>query len=894
MKAALEGAAGSRPPLQVRLVAGNASVDSPEMYFRVDPDQPPQSLIRPGVQLVFATRRGETSWLPASLAITTTGTNTDYSFNDFDRVRAWLTGTDVADVPNGDRKIAAQWLADQTVALQHARTLNCHGITDGKLQQGYLWQLAGVPIPRRPSGGLDIGTLEVPVWVRYHVVQSPSVPFDPRSRPADLDGPLVVETTSDDGLTAEIEIARAAAAAPRVEYVFRLSRPAGQDRLASITLTADSAELNVRTAPHLHRFAGEMIDPVAPPNLKVFSTVGIEGLKPTGLLFSDRPIDRFTAREIAPLRLVTQPNLDHHFECPGSGDVDTVAAFVPHEDALVQYLTPSRFNVRPVVDPDSGRAVVPRDVNHGLVVWRISKFTIEKPTAGRLARVVPRSGVPLEPRPIDGCLSLAPWVEVRDPVPSATDSRIYNVYHRNLVQEQGEFAAAAEDRALGADPVVVAASVNHFLETVRDAYALGAAAVGNGPADLVNWVPGARLQDPSGTAINPKLDLRIPTRQAAAPERFPRITCATLSGQSLFVPDPQPWLAVDSRWVGDGAAAAPTIELKPAEVETAPGYTRLHDSSGPLLFHQSAVAALADGVDESGASLVVAGQIDGSLLAWRSDDFRPVAHTLGGQTSAVLALSVAELGGSPHILLILAEGKTRLLKWPAGEVVRETPHPRPLDAAAAFAGSAAGDTVWFAALADDSGAIRLLDVASGTVLADLPGNAAQRCAAVELTVVTDGGDPLAAVASVHRDGTARVRLWSTSGTTNLPLTVTDDSGTAARFVSISVTSADPDVEVATGHAVNKVRLWRIHDGAVEAPEPYELTNKNADGDTVVAPVTAVAVRSARAGAKRPPPWAKTCSTFPTKPNRRFRDRRSAVLPCPDFTGAGLPRATAAA
>jgi len=199
------------------------------------------------------------------------------------------------------------------------------------------------------------------------------------------------------------------------------------------------------------------------------------------------------------------------------------------------------------------------------------------------------------------------------PAPRSASSLVRNLHHRNLVQEQGEFASAAEDRQLGAEPVVTPASVDAFLGVVRDAYTLAAAGVGGAAEDLVNWLPGAQLT----VRERPKRS----NGRDAHPLAADVDRGGPLSGRGMARPTPRdpPAGAVA---VGPGSLGL-AVRRRPAKgraaapaAVTAPGFTRIDDSAAPLLFDAIAMSAWRRPPSLPNRSSA-AGLQDGTVRVWR-------------------------------------------------------------------------------------------------------------------------------------------------------------------------------------------------------------------------------------------------------------------------------------
>ena len=696
----------------------------PTVFYRIEfAAQPPapkkMELIRPVVRLLFPGHSGSVSWSPGSLKVSRDPENhTIYEFSDeqADELLKKMALGSGGDAPNWE--VQLDWKHDApgarpileifTVPALYAKgrtpiQRESTGLPAESPDSEYVWHLAALEPGPAPSQPLPR------VWVRYHIPDQ--IPDQGKSGPPErrlegLSGAILLPHDLDpNGWSLGFDV-------PAKDVPAKDDSGKREDPSPSILgmFTVDSAKQTVLAiklrilrchvtayAPRMTVYKDRLVDPASVPNAKKLD----ETLGQAALVFSN---DKPTTAESAPAQGITAMFESAFGGFKLQGSEGAAVAYVPYhrpgsgapyQAALIDLVSPSRGNLVQQPDPISGRTLIPRDVNHGLVPWTIKSWRFHplegEPVTVGLAFDDNETEPKVDRESKDAVMALAPWVQWVDRA-YKPDTAVRILHHRNLVLEHGEFETSAEDRKVGGRPSALPANTEDFVQAVRDPYTVAADKLKETPpavgttddAQLVNWLPGAYVVDTAGQAWPGKVWLQLPLG-GEGKQRLPAVRCSKIEEEaqdpSLSIlwcesnqaGEPQgtkDWLTYDVKWKQViPQAPRPTLVLKrAAELPPGDGF-RLRNSSAPLLFDGAAVTAVC-GPSQDMGNLATAGGRDGLVRVWDVPTGRMLARYrcypdggLVGDAPVVLAVSLSSLNSELYLAAVTEKGSLRVWNY---------------------------------------------------------------------------------------------------------------------------------------------------------------------------------------------------------------------------------------
>jgi WD40 repeat protein len=682
----------------------------PTVFYRIEfaahPPAPKKlELIRPVVRLLFPGHSGPVSWVPGSLKVSRDPQN--HAIYEFSEEQSDELLKKMAPGSGGGVaawEVEVEWKHDApgvkpVLQILTIPSLYAKGRTPIERDQAglppespdseYVWHLAALEPNPAPSQPLPR------VWVRYHIPDQ--IPADGKSGPPEkrlegLSGGILLPHDLDPrGWSLGFDIpAKNGASTASIRGTFTVD--SARKTVLVIKLQVSPCHVTAYS-PLMTVYKDRLVDAAALPNAKNVD----ETLGQASLVFSN---DRPKTSESSTEQVISAgfDSTSGMFELQGSDGA--AVAYVPYhrpgsgavyQAALIDFASPSRGNLVQQLDPISGRTIIPRDVNHGLLPWTIKRWRFQ-PLEGEqftVALAFEDDGRGRESK--DAVMALAPWVQWMDPA-YKPDTAVRILHHRNLVLEHGEVEASAEDRKVGGKPSTLPANAEDFVQAVRDPYTVAAAKLKETPpagettddAQLVNWLPGAYVLDTAGQAWPGKVWLQLPS-EGEGMRRLPAVRCSKIEGEAqdpslsiLWCESNQPgepqgtrnWLTYDVKWEQVlPPETRPTFVLRhAAELPPGDGF-RLRNSSAPLLFDGAAVTAVC-GPSQAVSSLAATGGRDGLVRLWDV----PTGHLLAryrcypdsgvnGEAPVVQAVSLCSSSGQLYLAAVTDKGSLRIWNY---------------------------------------------------------------------------------------------------------------------------------------------------------------------------------------------------------------------------------------
>ncbi|MGR0482106.1 MAG: hypothetical protein ACTFAL_12075 [Candidatus Electronema sp. V4] len=454
--------------------------------------------------------------------------------------------------------------------------LKCVGASGNAIQSEYLWQY-GMVTPNAPSLPEAMAG-----WTRFHIPDAAGVEPLPSGKN--------VLRMFPDPKNWLLELGRDITNPDAAHLQLQLTIKKDENEELRLGVLSGCLALY---SPEIYTLLPTRIlpDPSAPPNIKRLT----ESLGETRLIFAPVSSDGNQDEKMPSIKI--EKDADKFLMTCTNKAVVTYAPYV--SAAGIDFVSAGTPNLVQYIDKETSRPVVERDTTHTLTPFEIidCKLTASNPVG--LENVKYKD----EKINIASVMALAPWVEMRDQAAYGGEKK-RRLFHRNLVLEHGELAAASADRSVDGTPNALVKSPEEFIRSVRDDYALAADFQGDGTKEtkLINWLPGVAFESgkfPS-VSINYTGDVpSIPSVKTTIVNYDGTTTNQELTVQSGEPEDgktnikEQDWLTCDLRLNNvfedkEKQTVRPTVRvsLSPKEnfKEKNHGSSRARNGSVPLLF----------------------------------------------------------------------------------------------------------------------------------------------------------------------------------------------------------------------------------------------------------------------------------------------------------------------
>jgi hypothetical protein len=526
-----------------------------------------EEIIRPGLDLTFQSGESKTTWIPQTLLIEQ---ETQYKFIDFDLLHLLLNGSFATEIQM-QAALQVDWREQESNQLT-AQIIKSPplDLTDTTKQDAianqFLWQFGQTQMEEAGPN--------LPGWIRYQIESNPfpKTVGQGLKRLPRLTGKLVFQSVSNAEQQSwewevdvpQLERSENLESATQLQVKLSLS----ERKLLAASLEVYNPEITV-TSPKIHVYSSGvknsgLRDPKSLPNSKNLKAV-LDRSSTASLKFRSFA----STSQLGGIQLEFRSGADPII----TSSNDQVIAYLPAPQALVDPIPPSGINSVSVNAENT--SAFARDPNHGLIPVSLKKFSLLVSKLNpQLAILSCHSQAETEEKSfvekaIRSTMALLPWVEW-----SGTRSEFkLKLFHRNLILEQEEFLSSREDRFADANAITpeLFLPLEDFLYAVRDRYAEASTNLLQG-SSLLNWLPGAVLQNADGALIEPQLTFGVV-------DGLPQVELSLNSTQVLSLRTQESWLKTNLRWQNSDFDSAPTFILDNQE-----NGQPLINSAAPLLF----------------------------------------------------------------------------------------------------------------------------------------------------------------------------------------------------------------------------------------------------------------------------------------------------------------------
>ena len=526
-----------------------------------------EEIIRPGLDLTFQSGERRETWIPQTLLIEQ---ETQYKFLDFDLLHLLQNGS-FATETQMEAALQVDWREQEsnqpTAQIIKSPPLGLTDTTErDAIANQFLWQFGQTQLEETgPS---------LPGWIRYQIesIPLPKTVGQGLKRLPRLTGKLVFQSASNAEQQSwnwevdvpQLERSEALESATQLQVKLSLS----ERKLLAASLEVYNPEITV-TSPKIHVYPSGvensgLRDPKSLPNSKNLKAF-LDKNSTTSLKFRSFA----STPQLGGIQLEFRSGADPIITSPN----DQVIAYLPAPQALVDPIPPSGINSVSVNAENT--SAFARDPNHGLIPVSLKKFSLLVSKLNpQLAILSCHSQAETEEKSfvekaIRSTMALLPWVEC-----SGTRSEFeLKLFHRNLILEQEEFLSSREDRFADANAITpeLFLPLEDFLYAVRDRYAEASTNLLQA-SSLLNWLPGAVLQNVDGALIEPQLTFGVV-------DGLPQVELSLNSTQVLSLRTQDSWLKTNLRWQNSDFDSAPTFILDNQE-----NGQPLINSAAPLLF----------------------------------------------------------------------------------------------------------------------------------------------------------------------------------------------------------------------------------------------------------------------------------------------------------------------